>query len=290
MNRIRPEAQQREQRRHSGPKLPQGNTSGNDISRRIASVRAATAFAVLATFASCCAFGQTTLPEFETASVKANTSGNGSSPGSTSSVNTAKGRIEFTNVTLRQLIERAYSLRPFQLAGPVWLGNVGVDIVAKYPAETTNEQRTLMLQALLAERFHLAIHRESKEMSAYALVVAKNGPKLTEVQQSATATSNGRGRFQDRAISMAGLADQLARELERPVVDKTGLTAVYDLKLEWTPDDQPAGKSDGAPGAPPLGPSIFTALQEQLGLKLQTQKAPVEIVVVDHVDRAPVEN
>jgi uncharacterized protein (TIGR03435 family) len=167
---------------------------------------------------------------------------------------------------------------------------VSFDIVAKYPAETGNAQRALMLQTLLAERFHLAIHRESKEMSAYALVVAKNGPKLIEVKPSATGTSNGRGRFQDRAISMAGLADQLARELERPVVDKTGLTAVYDLKLEWTPDDQPAVKGDGAPGEPAMGPSIITALQEQLGLKLQTQKASVETIVVDHVDRAPVEN
>jgi uncharacterized protein (TIGR03435 family) len=194
----------------------------------------------------------------------------------------------FTNVPLRQLIEQAYRVKPFQLTGPDWLSNVRFDIVAKYPAGTANEQLTLMLQTLLAERFHLAIHRESREMSAYALMVAKNGPKLVEVAPNGTGTSNGRGRFQDRAISMAGLADQLARELGRPVVDKTGLTAVYDLKLEWTPDDQPQG--DAAPSEPAQGPSIFTALQEQLGLKLQTQEAPVEIIVVDHVDRTPIEN
>jgi uncharacterized protein (TIGR03435 family) len=196
----------------------------------------------------------------------------------------------FTNVPLRRLIERAYGVKPFQLTGPDWIDNVRFDITAKYPGDTTNEQRALMLRTLLAERFHLAVHRESKDMPAYALVVAKSGPKLEDAKQSGDSTSTGRGRFEDKAVSMAGLADQLARQLEHPVVDKTGLTGIYNLKLEWTPDDQPAGKGDGASGEPALGPSIFGALQEQLGLKLQTQKLPVEVIVVDHVDRTPVEN
>jgi uncharacterized protein (TIGR03435 family) len=241
--------------------------------------------AVLASLASSCAFGQALPPAFEAASVKADTSGSGNY-----GINSSKVQIVFTNLALRQLIEQAYSVKPFELAGPDWLGTARFDIVAKYPAETGNEQRSLMLQTLLAERFHLAIHRASKEMSGYALVVAKNGPKLVEVNPSGTGTSNGRGRFQDKAISMAGLADQLARELDRPVADKTGLTAVYDLKLEWTPDDQASVKGDAAASEPAQWPSIFTALQEQLGLRLQTQKTPVEIIVVDRVDREPIEN
>jgi uncharacterized protein (TIGR03435 family) len=237
-------------------------------------------------FGSCCAFGQTAAPlAFEVASVKPDLSGSGSS-----SSNGSKGQTVFTNVSLRRLIERAYNVKPFQVTGPDWLDNVRFDITAKYPGDTNNEQRALMLRTLLVERFHLATHRESKDMPAYALLVAKSGPKLEVTKMSGDSTSSNRGRFEDKAVSMAGLADQLARQLERPVVDKTGLTAVYTLKLEWTPDDQPAGRGEGGAGEPALGPSIFTAVQEQLGLRLQTQKLPVEIIVVDRVDRAPTEN
>jgi len=127
-------------------------------------------------------------------------------------------------------------------------------------------------------------------MTAYALLLAKNGPKLEEGKPGGTSTHTNRGRFEDKGVSMTGLADQLARQLERPVVDKTGLTGVYNLKLEWTPDEQPAGKGEASSGEPALGPSIFTSLQEQLGLKLQTQKLPVEIIVVDRLEKVPTEN
>jgi uncharacterized protein (TIGR03435 family) len=230
--------------------------------------------------ASCCIFSQTAPPAFEAASIKLNTSGSGSG-GSKGS----KGQVLFTNVSLRRLIQRAYGIQDFELAGPDWMANVRFDIAAKYPpGEATNDQRNLMLQTLLAQQFHLTVHRETKEMPAYALVVAKNGPKLEASKETGDSTSTSRGRFEDTAVSMAGLARQLAQQLEHPVVDKTGLTGVYTLKLEWTPDDQPAGSE------PALGPSIATALQDQLGLKLQTQKLPVEIIVVDRVDRTPVEN
>jgi uncharacterized protein (TIGR03435 family) len=229
----------------------------------------------------CRVFGQTAPAAFEAASIKPNASGSGNS-GSTGS----KGQIVFTNVPLRRLIMRAYGVLDFQIAGPDWMANVRFDIAAKYPpGDLTREQRNMMLQTLLAERFHLVIHRETKEMPAYALVVAKNGPKLAASEKPGDSTSTGRGRLQDTAVSMAGLANQLAEQLVHPVVDKTGLTGAYTLKLEWTPDDQPAGA-----GEPAAGPSIFTALQEQLGLKLQTQKLPVEMIVVDSVDRTPVEN
>lgn len=229
---------------------------------------------------SCCIFSQTTpLPTFEAASVKPNTSGSGSS-----STNGSSGQIVFTNVSLSRLIQRAYGVKPYQFAGPDWLDSVRFDIAAKYPAGASKDQRPLMLQTLLADRFHLAIHRESKEMPAYALVVAKGGKKF-EASEPAGHSSNSRGRLDDQGVSMADLADQLVSILKHPVVDKTALTGTYNLKLEWTPDDQSAEGADSS-----LGPSIFTALQDQLGLKLQTQKLPVEIVVVDHADRTPVEN
>jgi uncharacterized protein (TIGR03435 family) len=230
--------------------------------------------------ASCCIFSQTAPPAFEAASIKLNTSGTGSS-GSKGN----RTQVLFTNVSLRRLIQRAYGIQDFELVGPDWMAGVHFDIAAKYPpGESANEQRNLMLQTLLAQQFHLAIHRETKEMSAYALVVVKNGPKLEASKEDGNSTNSNRGRFEDSAVSMAGLAKQLEEVLEHPVVDKTGLTGSYIVKLEWTPDDQPAGSDQ------PLGPSIFTALQDQLGLKLQTQKLPVEIIVVDRVDRTPVEN
>jgi uncharacterized protein (TIGR03435 family) len=231
--------------------------------------------------ASCCIFSQTAPPAFEAASIKLNTSGSGSG-GSKGS----QGQVVFTNVSLRRLVQRAYGIQDFELVGPDWMANVKFDIAAKYPpGESTNDQRNLMLQTLLAQQFHLTIHRETKEMSAYALVVAKNGPKLEASKEGGNSTNSNRGRFNDTAVSMAGLARQLADQLEHPVVDKTGLTGVYTLKLEWTPDEQPGSTAEST-----LGPSIFTALQDQLGLKLQTQKLPVEIIVVDRVDRTPVEN
>lgn len=230
--------------------------------------------------ASCCIFSQTAPPAFEAASIKLNTSGSGSS-GSKGN----RTQVLFTNVPLRKLIPRAYDILDSQLAGPNWMADVKFDIAAKYPADSTAEQRPLMLQTLLAQQFHLTIHREKKEMPAYALVVAKNGPKLEAAKEDGDSTSTNRGRFDDKAVSMAGLAKQLEQQLEHPVVDKTGLTGVYTLKLEWTPDEQP-----GSSAEQPLGPSIANALQDQLGLKLQTQKLPVEIIVVDRVDRTPAEN
>jgi uncharacterized protein (TIGR03435 family) len=140
----------------------------------------------------------------------------------------------------------------------------------------------------LAERFHLAVHRESKEMPAYALVLAKSGPKLQQVEPGGTSMNdnedNNSRRITAERASMAVLAETLARIVEHPVVDQTGLQGVYSLKLQYTPDNP---KSDGPDAA---GPSIYAALQEQLGLKLQTQRLPVEVIVVDYVERVPTEN
>jgi uncharacterized protein (TIGR03435 family) len=236
-------------------------------------------------FAALAALGQTEAPPaFEVASVKPNTSGSGSSRTSGTT-----GRLTITNRSLKELIEMAYSVQDFQFAGPEWLGSVKFDIVAKIPAAAQTDQRPAMMQALLAERFHLAVHRESKEMPAYALVVGKSGPKLQQVEPGGT-NMNNNGNNNSRQItaervSMAVLAETLARIVEHPVVDRTGLQGVYKLKLEYTPDN---ARPDGPDGA--AGPSIYTALQEQLGLKLQTQKLPVDVIVVDRVERVPTEN
>jgi uncharacterized protein (TIGR03435 family) len=164
---------------------------------------------------------------------------------------------------------------------------VRFDIIAKFPPDAKAEDRSVMLRTLLEDSLKLAVHRESKELPGYALVVGKRF-KLQPVEAGESGTSTNGGRvvtLTAKNISMAGLADVVTRRLGQMVVDKTGLTGVYDLELRWTNDDQVA--SSGEADAPP---TIFTALQETLGLRLQAQKVPTPMVVVDHVERAPIEN
>jgi uncharacterized protein (TIGR03435 family) len=200
------------------------------------------------------------------------------------SSNGSKGQVVFTNQTLKRLIERAYNLKPFQLSGPDWLDSVRFDIAAKYPPDTKNEDRTLMLRTLLEDRFKLAVHRQSKEMPGYVLMVGKKF-KLKPVEPGGSGTDSHGGRVRTLTAtktSMSSLADFIARNLGETVVDQTGLDGVYDFELRWTNDDQ-ATDAESAP-------TLFTALQETLGLSLQRQKVPVEIVVVDHAERVPTEN
>lgn len=187
---------------------------------------------------------------------------------------------------VKHLIEMAYRTKDYEIfGGPDWTasGDVLYDIAAKAEGDKppTMDQARRMLQTLLADRFQLKLHKEPKEISIYALVVNKTGPKL---KQSATnakfdmSLDMGPKSRMSATMSMASLAGQLTNLVtERPVVDKTGLTGLYDFTLEWAPDDAPTDVTEG--------PSIFTAVQEQLGLKLESTKAPVEVLVIDHVER-----
>jgi len=153
------------------------------------------------------------------------------------------------------------------------------------------------MQTLLADRFKLAIHRETKEMPIYELVAGKNGPKLVAAPESGDQHKGqfrlGRGQMNLSSASMPDLADSLSRIVGRNVYDRTGIAGTYEIKLEWTPDegqfpefkDHGDGK-EGSAAAPETGPSIFAALQEQLGLKLEAAKGPVEVVVIDHIEKA----
>jgi uncharacterized protein (TIGR03435 family) len=191
------------------------------------------------------------------------------------------------NQTLKRLVERAYGVLPFQVAGPAWMESVRVDIVAKYPPDTQQADRSLMLRALLEDRFKLAAHRESKDLPGYALTVAKGGFKLKPAEPGSSDTSRNGARILTltaKKTSMDYLAGMIAESLGEPVVDKTGVQGVYDFELRWNADDQ------NATGLDADVPSLFTALQETLGLRLQSQKVPGEIVVIDHVERVPTEN
>jgi uncharacterized protein (TIGR03435 family) len=221
-------------------------------------------------------FGQS----FEAASIKPNRSGSNNS-----STHTTNGRITAENVSLKQLIERAYEVADYSLSGPTWLGDDKFDIAAKQPSGAPPGQMLAMLQSLLGDRFGLMVHRESRSLSGFALVAGKKPPTLHEKPAGAgTSTSGGRGTLKGTNISMAYLADFLSRTLDQPVQDQTGLPGVFDVSLEWNP-----GLAQTDPASDRLS-SIFTAVQEQLGLKLQAQKVTVDVLVVDHAERVPTEN
>ena len=213
------------------------------------------------------------------------------------------GGLRMTNVPLRSMITFAYDVRDFQLSGgPGWVGTERFDITARSDAEsakglediakmtdaqrrTVREQMGEKLSSLLADRFQLVVHKETKDQPIYALVVSKSGPKLQEVKEAGArqGMNMGRGRAQGFGASVEMLVQDLSSVMGRPVIDKTGLSGKYDFVLEWTPDMAATGDSA------PVGPTIFTALQEQLGLRLESQKGPVENIVIDRAEK-PSEN
>ena len=187
------------------------------------------------------------------------------------------------------------------LGGPGWLNSAKFDIEAKADESVDAEMQKLdsdagrlqkqkMLQALLAERFALKTHVETRELPIYALVVAKNGPKLEKSKANGTSINwrTGQITVQGSDSTVGLLAEQLTKVLDRVVVDKTGIQGRFAISLNWTPDDGAAANSSGSL-ADASGPSVFTAIQEQLGLKLVSQKGPVQVLVIDHVEM-PTEN
>jgi uncharacterized protein (TIGR03435 family) len=278
-------------------------------------------------------------PTFEVASVKQNKSGDGRvmmgfQPG---------GRYTATNVTMNLVLRQAYQMQPSQIIGaPSWFDSDHFDIVAKAegsvplgpPPSGGPGPLQYMMRALLADRFKLAVHNETRDLQGYALVLARSdrklGPKLQPISAECQEIIASRGRgpaggpgggagvvgrggppgpppipqpgekmpcgstrfgpasLTSGGLTMAQLAQNLSQPVNRIVQDKTGLTGVYEFDLQWTPDQLPGGRGgDLPPGFPtidPNGPSIFTAVQEQLGLKLDSQKLPVEVLVIDHAE------
>ncbi len=191
----------------------------------------------------------------------------------------------------------AYRIRPEDriLGGPKWLDEKHYDIDAR--AEHPDGGIMNMLQALLADRFHLTLHHETRPLSGFALTVARGGAKMkvspvgTDTVKPNTRTGvpgpdGSRGRMDASALSMEALAARLVGYLNAPVMDATGLPGYFDFGLRWNPDDSQA---DGPPSNGPDGPSLFTALQEQLGLKLEPRKVPTDMLIVDHAE-LPSEN
>lgn len=285
------------------------------------------------------------------------------------------GRISYDNMPMMMLLTTAYGVKRNQISGPEWLGSQRFDITAKVPEGATKDDVKVMLQNLLAERFGLKLHHETKEMSMYALVVAKNGPKLKDstVTEPEPDPSGGRGpgiapmplppppgekgglqmrdlkdgcpevpaQMKGRAanfmfmtpagacmvangVTLDKFADQLSNQMDRPVMNLTELNGKYDIKLRFDPSSMPSGRGGMMMMGPPPGggggfggggavrggdmgggaggemrrapsdderpPTIFAALQEQLGLKLDARKGSVDMLVIDHLEKAPTEN
>jgi len=220
-------------------------------------------------------------PQFEVASIKPS-----AEPPGSSGITTKKGRLTAQNVTLKRCIRGAYGVPEIQiLGGPPWIGDDRYFIEATAAGPVGDPELSVMLQALLAERFKLALHRETRALPGYALLVGKGLKAKRSDPDSESRTNYSQKSIQAERCTMAQLAQKLSDALHTPVADLTAISGAFDFTLEWTPDDMKAALGGNAP----FGPSIFAALQEQLGLRLESRKVPTGVVVIDHAER-PSEN
>jgi uncharacterized protein (TIGR03435 family) len=232
------------------------------------------------------------LPAFEVASIKPNTHAKSGGEGSRrQSFSVDPGRITLVNATLRSCLRIAFDVKDYQVTGPSWLEDERYDITAKAADAATEKEMHRMLQRLLAERFKLEYHTVTKELPAYVLLVGKGGPKFqeskTEGEFSAKPTSRTSASFEHAQVSQ--LVDLLIDVMRSPVVDETGLKGKYDVQVDMTsylPDN--FEHSNGPP--PDLPGIVMTALQKELGLRLESRKMPLDMIVVDKMERAPTEN
>jgi uncharacterized protein (TIGR03435 family) len=228
-------------------------------------------------------YAQTASPSFEVATIKPAAPSN---DGHTHINYPPDDRFSAQNITLSALMQWAYGMPENQiLDGPSWLSSTRFDIQAKADPdqikplnpEQARDLKHRMVETLFADRFHLKTHQETRVLPAYDLVVAKGGVKLQSSQSNGRSIGTGRTHFNGEGLTMDFIAEELSKITGRVVVDKTNLTGRYDLKLQWASDDAPA-TDDSAP-------SLFTAIQEQLGLKLEPAKEPVPVLVIDHVEQ-----
>jgi uncharacterized protein (TIGR03435 family) len=238
---------------------------------------------------SACAAQAADAPRFEAATLKQ------APPPTTESYPITLGlvngtRLNLTNVTLADCLKYAWGLvSDEQITGPQWIWSREdlYDIVAVVPPDAPREQIMLMTQTLLRERLGLVIYHEPKELKYLALVPGKSGPKLQPADRSEERNnSGGRGHLTGNRVSMALVASLLSRLEHQIVVDRTGIEGEYRIALKWAPG---SGTTDAATDDS-AGPSLFAAVQEQLGLRLEARKGPLDSIVIDHVEKIPAEN
>jgi uncharacterized protein (TIGR03435 family) len=231
------------------------------------------------------------LPTFEVASIKVSQTPPGRGLASLKEdISTDPARLTMVNVSLGTAIRWAYKLGVYEISGPDWISSARFDITAKAANPVGDDQLFLMLQALLKERFKLAYHRQVKEISGYALVVGKNGSKLHPVEKEGGGEGSMTGAglmFEGHKMQLSRLTDIISSVLRTPVKNMTGLEGFYDFKVDMRPY-----LADRQPGDPPIDlPSIaMSALDAQLGLKLEARKIQMEVLTVDHAEKTPTEN
>jgi len=238
---------------------------------------------IVALFACFSCLAQT--PAFDAASIRP------AAGGVRTEIGTTPGSLTIRNQSLQFLICWAYDTPPFQIIGPAWLTENRFDVVAK--AEGGDDTRLrLMLRTLLAERFGLKTHPEQREMQIYALTLAKGGPKFKEATDDGPPVFDRGGPTMLTAhrVTMRDLATQISDPLKRPVIDETGLKGRYEIRIDVSGYmlDQGNGGDSGPP--PDLMSLLFKGLQEQLGVKLESKKENVDLLVVDHVEKTPTDN
>lgn len=219
--------------------------------------------------------------EFEVASIRPNRSG--STESNLDSL--PSGRLTATNITVKELIRLAYGVKDYQVErAPDWIETERYDIAAMGPIGSKKlEDEQARVRALLEDRFQLKTHRVTKEGRVFLMVVDKSGSKLKPHNDgTGTRTRKGCGHLGGMRVTVDVIATMFSRMLDRDVLNRTGLAGKYDFELDWTPDTGPCLAADGEA---PVRESFFTAVQQQLGLKLEAGRGPVEFLVIDRVER-----
>jgi uncharacterized protein (TIGR03435 family) len=201
------------------------------------------------------------------------------------------GRLRMMSLSLAELVAQAYDVKDYQVAGPGWIKNTRYDVMAKVPdaaAELPGKQRweqiRAMEQTMLADRFKLAFHGETRDLQAYELVVGKNGARIHELGpnpgDNVMLDWKSQSHFSAKRMPMSQLVEILISLFEGPVLDRTGIKGVFDITLDWAPEKVAAANPEET------RPSLAAAVQEQLGLKLEARRSPIEVLVVDHAEPA----
>lgn len=224
----------------------------------------------------------TSLPRFEAASIKLSTLNDAGS-----SNNLMGANVVFRNYVLGGIVQTAFGVDRIAFDAPDWLYNERFDITAKVPDEKVGlDGRHQMLQALLIDRFGLTFHHETKMRAGFALVIAKNGARIQPVEDVGGHNNDNRpGRMERLRTTIDDFASQLAYTLRQPVVDETHMEGRFNVLLTYAPD-----RGADVPPREDEGPSIFTAVEQQLGLKLEPRKVPVDVFVIDRCEKMPSEN
>jgi uncharacterized protein (TIGR03435 family) len=256
-------------------------------------VRTGLLFCILSSPTALLAQPPAAAPAFEVASVKPDSRAKGGGEGSRrETVTPEPGRLTMVNARFTTVIRWAYDVKEYQLKAPAWMDEERYDITAKAADAVPEKDLRLMLQRLLAERFKLEFHRETKDLPVYALVIAKGGPKFHESRSEGEFSVKPVGRTVasvERA-SVSQLVELLTQVLRMPILDETGLTGKYDITVDMT-SYLPDNFEHGSGGPPPdIGGIVMAAVQEQLGLKLESRKAPLDLLVIEHAEKVPTEN